>query len=140
MDLFQTATRKRYRFDTPQGPLSVEDLWSLPLQTKARNKASLDNVGMTIREELSRTTVESLIPSDVSDNSISQDLSNKFEIVKKIIAVKIEENKKSRDRMHALERKAFLEDLLMRKEQAEDEGRSAEDIKKEIKEIESLEA
>lgn len=132
MDLFQTATRKKYRFSTPQGSLSVEDLWSLPLQTKVRNKASLDNVGMAIREELSRTAVESLIPSDVSDSSISQELSNKFEIVKSIIAIRLDENKQSRDRAKVLDRVAFLKELKMRKKIEEDEGRSVEDIQKEI--------
>jgi hypothetical protein len=32
-DLFASASRLSLRFDTPQGQLSTEDLWSLPLST-----------------------------------------------------------------------------------------------------------
>ena len=41
-NIFELATRKALRFGTERGPVTVEQLWQMPLQSK--NLFDLDNV------------------------------------------------------------------------------------------------
>jgi hypothetical protein len=39
MDLFETATRRNYRFPSAKGTLTVQQLWQLPLINKTPTRA-----------------------------------------------------------------------------------------------------
>jgi hypothetical protein len=84
-NLFELATRKQYRFNSQVGALSVEDLWNLPL-TSTRS-ASLDAIAKELHSQLKEETISFVTPS-VSDNTVAQ---QKFDIVKYIIDVKVNE-------------------------------------------------
>lgn len=43
MSIFEQASREKVRFQTQVGQVSVEDLWELPLSSKA-NKPNLDDI------------------------------------------------------------------------------------------------
>ena len=47
MNIFEQATRQAFRFESPKGFLTVEDLWNLPL-TNNTGRANLDGINAGI--------------------------------------------------------------------------------------------
>ena len=80
--LFETATRNKMRFPF-RGMVSVEDLWDLSL-------TNLDSVFKTLNAEAKKSEEESLLETKSKEN---EELSNKIEIVKYIVNIKLEEKK-----------------------------------------------
>ncbi len=105
--LFIVAARAKYRFPTSAGPISAEDLWDLPLS--AKGKANLDDVAKTLHRELKAADGDiSFVKPAVQTTT---DTSNKLEIVKYVIEVKMAE----RDTAAAASEKAALKQKLLAK-------------------------
>lgn len=102
--LFEVSTRKKLRFDSSKGLLSVEGLWDLPLTSKSG--ASLDQVAIAINRQVKEYQEESFV---TKPNAGVSELTVKLDIVKHIISVKMEENEK---RLQAVEVKAKKEQLM----------------------------
>lgn len=131
MNIFEIATRKKLRFVSQRGILSIEDLWDLPLQSK--NMVDLDSIARHVNRELKSLGEESFIGNTKTNQQYLLELS--LDILKHIIAVKIKERDTAaalKDR--AAERNRLLE-ILERKENQELEGMSKEDI---LKRLEAL--
>lgn len=96
--MFETALRKKYRFEY-KGVQSVEDLWDLSVE-------NLDNIykGLNALKKVENT--DSLLATKKVELT---DLENKIEIVKHIVAVKLEEKQA---RLKASENKAKKEKIL----------------------------
>ncbi len=127
--MFEKATRKKLRFATPSGTLSVEDLWDLPL-------TQLDKVAVSLNKQIKEAGEESFI----SQKKVPANVQLSFDIVKHVIAVKMKE---ADDKKVAAERKAKRDRLLeiIEKKQSEAElGKSVEELRKELAELESPEA
>lgn len=88
LTLFELATRKAIRFASLRGSLSIEDLWNLPLTTKTANGISLDLIAKTVHRELKDAEEESFV---VKKSTANVELQIKFDIVKRIIDVKLAE-------------------------------------------------
>jgi DNA gyrase/topoisomerase IV subunit A len=91
-EMFEKATRKSLRFVTDIGRLAVEDLWDLPLTIRG-NGASLDNIAKGLNKALRESNEESFVVKNTTKNSL---LELKFDIVKHIIAVKLEDAEKAK--------------------------------------------
>jgi hypothetical protein len=92
--MFEEASRKRLRFESPQGLLTVEDLWQLPLQSMSGKHANLDGIAILISKALKDSSTESFVTqrlrTDISGPARA-DLELKLEIVKRVIKVRIQE-------------------------------------------------
>lgn len=86
MDIFETATRKRFRFPSIIGDLTTEQLWDLPLTARSHASPDLDHVARAVNADLKAVTEETFV-SDKPDPK-KPDLEMKLEIVKHIIAEK----------------------------------------------------
>jgi uncharacterized protein (UPF0371 family) len=84
-ELFETATRNKVRFQTVQGPLTIEDLWSLPLKTTRSDKASLDALAVGLNRQVQETGTVSFVDEATTPNAEAK---LKFDIVLHIIGVK----------------------------------------------------
>lgn len=136
VNIFERASRIALRFDTDKGPLSVEDLWRLPLQSGA-GRPSLDSIGMNLRKELaeSENAVQSLVPESAKSPSAQDgwsELQLMFDIVKHIIDVRVAE----RDAKQKADlKKAERQKLLGLIADAEDErlrGLSPEELRQRL--------
>jgi hypothetical protein len=128
MDHFEFASRNALRFSTPQGVLTVEDLWNLPLQTTKANRASLDDIGMclvTRIKEASGTT--SLVDEKASGPAPADEVG--LAIVKHIIGVKKAENAAAADKVKRAADKQRILELIGEKQDDELKGKTLDELK-----------
>lgn len=92
-----TALEQKWRFPSKRGPLTIEDLFDLPL-TK-NNGLNLDTVAIEINSQLQeKQGSTSFVESTVEKTAEITKLDTMLEIVKAIIKQRQDENK---DKVHA---------------------------------------
>lgn len=118
--MFESATKNKLRFKAPNGLVTSEDLWDLPL-------TQLDTIAKSLRKEL-REEDDSFI--DNSKSNVLLEL--KFEVVKRVIAVKLEEREAAQlKRSNAAKKQKILE-VLEEKKTGVLHDMSVEDLEKEL--------
>lgn len=122
--LFETATRNKMRFPF-RGMISVEDLWDLSL-------TNLDSVFKTLNVEAKKSEEESLLETKSKEN---EELSNKIEIVKYIVNIKLEEKKTRENARKNAEMKQRLLEIKAKRQDAALENMSDEDLDKMLAEL-----
>lgn len=138
MSIFETASRKKFRFPSVKGDLTAEQLWDLPLIVRSPTrdvKADLDTVARAINTELKGVAEETFV--NVRPDPRAADLATKLEIVKHVIAVKQKEAAdahKATER--AAERRRIVEAIAL-KDGQELANASKEDL---LKRLEALDA
>lgn len=128
--MFELATRKKYRFDSKKGLISTEDLWDVPLT--AHDGFDLNNIAKKISKELKESSEEEFVKPATTGNQL---LEAKLEIVKHIIAVKIEERDAREKAEEKRAQKQRLMELIERKKEADLEGKSLEELQKLMDEL-----
>lgn len=131
-DLFKQASKLQLCFTTPGRTLSVDDLWKLPLQSTT-GKISLNSIAQSIAGQLQATT-KSFVSSVVkTDEQKLNEL--RLEILKAVIAEKMADNSAAVQKKQKQDQKAFLRQLLEKKEIEALMGLSAEEIQQKLKEL-----
>lgn len=110
-DLFERATRAKFRYPSTKGDLNTEQLFDLPLT--AKNDFSLDAVAKGINASLKVANEESFV--EPASNPARGELAAKLDVVKAVIAYKIAENERRRAASDKASQKQFLLDLLDKK-------------------------
>jgi hypothetical protein len=128
VNIFETATRNAYRFPSIKGQLTTEDLWSLPLTSKAG--FDLDSVAKAVNEALQSASTTSFVSTEADPRKGI--LETQLEIVKHIIAVRLEENAAARNESARKAEKAKLLDILATKEDAALAGLTPEELRDKI--------
>jgi len=128
MNIFEQASRKSLRFSTARGLLSTDDLWNLRLQTN--QGLDLDNIAKEHNAALKSVTDESFVVT--ADHPMKAELTLKMEIIKHIIAAKLEERKNAADAAAKAEQRQKLLAVLEKKQDAALEGLSPEEIRAQL--------
>lgn len=123
--MFEEAVREKFRFKLTNGYLTVEDLWDLSLE-------DLDRLARNLNKEVKDSEEESFIKKRTAANKLSE---KKFELVKHIITVRLAELEESKLRKEKLVKKARIKEILEKKENEALEGKSTEEL---LKELETL--
>lgn len=111
MTLFEKATRKKIRFATELGNLSVEDLWDLPLE-------NLDRVAQKLHKEVKEGEDESFI-TDAKPTLAFLETKTKFDVIKRVIEVRLIEKEAAEKAAKTRAKKAkALEELEKRQDRA----------------------
>ena len=134
-NLFEEASRKKLRFTTVRGDLSVEQLWELPLTSDSN--LSLDAVAQSVSAQLKAIGESSFVLT--TPNPRQTVLQLQLDILVHIITVKQAE---AADRARAVENRARrerLEQALASKREKALEEMSEDDIKKELEALASPE-
>jgi hypothetical protein len=122
--MFQKASRKKLRFETPLGFLSVEDLWDLPLQS---GKANLDDIAKALfRRVKDQDTVSFVVKSKTQDDTLQL----KFDIVKYIIDVRLAEAEVAETAKVNKEKKQQILAIIAAKENESLMGTSLDELRK----------
>lgn len=124
MNLFEIATRRKYRFATNKGSLSVEDLWDL-------SSTQLDATYRAMTKELREQGGESLMQKD-NDNTV---LADKIEIIKHIFLVKQEEIAARRAAEENRNKRQRIMEILEQKRDASLQNMSEEDLQKMLNDL-----
>jgi len=127
-NMFEQASRLKLRFETTVGSLSVEDLWDLPL-TATNNRVSLDTIAVGIHRLLRDTgdTVSFVEPAAEDTGKALTSL--KFDLVKRIIEVRVAERNEQRDAAVRHEKKQRILELIAAKEDEALGGKSVEELR-----------
>ena len=118
-ELFINATRNNYQFSF-RGMINVIDLWDLSL-------TNLDSVFKTLNAEVKKSEEESLLNTKSKED---EEISNKIEIVKYIVSVKLDEKKKREDAKKNAEMRQRLLEIKAKRQDAALENMSDEDLDK----------
>ena len=103
--MFEIATRRKYRFQL-NGSLTTEDLWDLSLE-------NLDKIFKGLNAQLKKSSEESLLVTRTKED---EDLLHKVEIVKHIVAVKLDEKEAAQAAKARKEQKQKIMALIEEKQ------------------------
>lgn len=112
MSIFEKASRTALRFESIKGPLTVEDLWLIPL-TSATGKVNLDDIARGLFLKLQSTANISFVKKEEKADEQTQ---LGFDIVKHIIDVRVTEQEAASVKRANTEKKQKLLELLDRKQ------------------------
>ena len=124
MSIFEKASRQKLRFDY-RGPCSVEDLWDIPL-------SALNNMFQSLNL-LARTESESLLIPE--KNSEGEDLTLQIEIIRHVVATRLQERDEAESEKTRADRKQQLLGILAEKQDDSLREMPVEDLKKLIGEL-----
>lgn len=130
-NIFEAATRRKLRFESAIGLLSVEQLWDLPLTTK--NKVDLDGLARGVARELRDLDDGSFVK--LTPDPRKAELEVRLEILKHIIAVKMADAEAARKAAETAERKQKLLQALANKQDAALGQMSEAEIRAEIEKL-----
>ena len=123
--MYKLAAKSKLRFQSTKGILTVEDLFDLSLK-------DLDAIFKFYNKQKKDSGEESLLGVKSTEDS---DITLRIEILKDVVATKQEEAEKARIKSANRIRKTQIMDLIAKKEQEKDSGRSLDDL---LKELETL--
>lgn len=124
VNLFEVATRNNYQFPF-RGLINVIDLWDLSL-------TNLDSVFKVLNAEIKKSEEESLLNTKSKED---EELSNKIEIVKYIVGVKLAEKEAKEDEKKNREMKQRLLAIKAKRQNEALENLSDEDLDRAIAEL-----
>lgn len=130
MNIFEQATKQRLRFQTTRGEISTEDLWSLPLVHQSG--CALDDIAKGLNKQIKESVEESFVkPADTTNAKLAL----KFDIVKHIIAVRLEEADRAKQAAARKERKELLGALIAEQQVGELRAKGLEELQKMYNEL-----
>ena len=128
-NIFEAVTRKAMRFATERGPVTVEQLWQMPLQ--AKNLFDLDNVAKACNAKVKSFAEESFVTT-ASSNPAKAEAELALEVVKHIIAVKMAEAADAAQAAKKAETRQKILGIMAEKQDEALKGMSMEDLKKQL--------
>lgn len=124
--MFDKAARLKFRFNTPKGLITAEDLWDLPL-TSSMSNPNLDDIAVSLSKQLKATDETSFVNTT---KTVDSTLQTKFDIVKHIIDIKLAERDTASIARANKEKKDQILALIATKQNEQLAGTSLEDLMK----------
>lgn len=133
MNMFEQATRLKLRFAVgTRVNLTVENLWDLPL-TNVKGE-DLDHIAIELQEQLSTNEKSFVVQQSKTKEAQVNQL--KFDIVKHIIDVRLEEQKVANLERQRAQEIATLKELQKQAKIRDLQNLSSEEIEERIKSLE----
>lgn len=136
MEMFAFATRKKFRFDTCKGQVTVEDLWDLPL-TSTNGRPNLDDIAKELYKKMKDENEMSFVKPTSQVNKEFNIIKAKFDIVKHIIDVKLAEAEAAKKAKEIKARNQRILELIAQKEDEALASKSKEELLAMLAESES---
>lgn len=131
-NIFEQASRQNLRFNTTIGNLTTDQLWELPLESKA-GKLSLDLIAIDLHEQLEKVKTKSFVSGSKKD-PVTQ---LRFDIVKRIIDVRVSENAAKTEQKQRDTQIAKLSETLAKKKDAALEDLTVEELEAQLLKLKS---
>ena len=134
MNIFERAARIKLRFASSVGDLTTEQIWDLPLTEKGQ-RPNLDTLARAVFTELKSLEEGSFVT--LKPDPRKADLELRLDILKHVIAAKLEAKAAAEQAAENAERKRKLLSALASKETAELAGMTKDQIEAEIAKLDS---
>jgi|SRR5690606_25965756 len=131
-NLFQLAAENKWRYPSPIGLLTTEDLFELPLTSEKANRPSLDGVARTVNAELKALGEESFV---AKTNPRETQLRDQLELVKQVIAIKQAELEAARNRRLRQQQRELIQQQLEKARNQQLEGKSVEELEQMLRDL-----
>jgi len=125
INLFLLASRKKFRFPSEKGELTVEQLWDIPLTS--RSGFSVNNIAIEVNRELKSLEEESFV--ETSKNPRRDTLRAMLELLKIVISVRQEEAQKASAAAERATKRQKIMEAIEAKEKENLESVSLDDLK-----------
>ena len=122
MSIFEKAARQKLRFETTVGSITTEDLWDLNLT----GQLSLDALAKSLNKQIKQDEEESFV---VKKASVDATLQLKFDIVKHVIDVRLEEQEVAKNKAVKKQQREKLMGLIAQKEDQAMQEKSLDELK-----------
>lgn len=126
--MFEKAIKQKLRFDSVRGQLTTEDLWDLPLTS--RNSFDLDTIAKAVNSKIKEAQEESFVK--VRSNPAQDKLTLQLDILKFIIADKMQEAESKAIVVTRQQQRQKLEEVLASKQDDALKGLSVEELQAQI--------
>ena len=126
--MFEKAIKQKLRFDSNRGQLTTEDLWDLPLTS--RNGFDLDTIAKAVNSKIKEAQEESFVK--VRSNPAQDKLTLQLDILKYIIADKMQEAEAKATAVARQQQRQKLEEVLASKQEDALKGLSVEELQAQI--------
>jgi len=130
MTIFERATRQKLRFGTVKGGITIEDLWDLQLT----GDISLDSLAKSLYKAIKETEDESFVEAPKPN---PEEVANRlrFEIVKRIIEVKLIDKNAAEKAVETRAKKQKIMEALAAKKDASLQQMSEEELQKALDDL-----
>lgn len=125
INLFLLASRKKFRFPSEKGELTVEQLWDIPLTS--RSGFSVNNIAIEVNRELRSLEEDSFV--ETSRNPRRDTLRSMLELLKIVISVRQEEAQRASAAAERATKRQKIMEAIEAKEQEELGSVSLDDLK-----------
>lgn len=129
MNIFEKATKQKFRFETAKGDLTVEDLWDMPLEGA---EFSLDSLAKTLDQKMNSSSSTSFVTKKPKKDQL---VSNKFKIVLAVIERRLAEKEAASIAAQRKDKAQRIMAIIERKRDEALEGQSMEDLEKTLREL-----
>ena len=136
MNIFEIASKKKFRFDTNKGQLTVEDLWDLPL-TASNGRPNLDDIAKDLYKKMKEDSELTFVKPASQSNKEFNIAKAKFDIVKHIIDVKLAEAEATKKAKETKARNQRILELIAQKKDEALASKSEEELLAMLTETES---
>jgi|688.fasta_scaffold251552_2 hypothetical protein len=133
VNLFLLASRKKFRFSSERGELTVEQLWDIPLAS--RSGFSVNNIAIEVNRELKSLEEESFV--ETSKNPRRDTLRAMLELLKTVISVRQEEAQKASEATERATKRQAIMAAIEAKEQEGLQSASLDDLKLQLAALEA---
>ena len=129
--IFLAATRRKLRFPSAKGNLSIEQLWDIPLTS--RGDFSVNSIAVAINREFKSLQDESFV--DVSPNPRRDELALSLEILREVIRIRQEEAQQAQAAAARDSLRRQIQVAIADKEQEELTSGSLDELKARLREL-----
>lgn len=123
--MFELASRLKFRFDSPKGQLSADDLWDLPL-TSTLGKANLDDIAKGLHKQIK--TAEEVDSFVVEEKKTDDIIQKKFELVKYIIDTLKAEKQSAANAAEKAAQRNLINGLIAKRKEENLNGKTLEEL------------
>lgn len=133
VNIFEKATRIKLRFPSEKGELTLEQLWDVPLRSKASEAFSLDTIAKGANAALEKVSENSFV--DSTRNPAQEKCSLVLDVIKHVIKVKLGEEQRAAKRADLRVEEERLKEILAGKRDEALAGLSETQLTKRLNEI-----
>lgn len=126
LNIFEQATKQKLRFASVRGSLSVEDLWDLSLTS---GQINLNDLAVGVNRSLKESEgEESFVPTTKTGDADVARLRLQLDVLKRIIAVKVEERDVREAARDKSAKKRVLQEALVEAQNTALKSKTPEEI------------